>query len=161
MSQIKNLGITINTDAIHHSKKSIALRFIEFLQEFKIDEIEKLLDEDFKDSLNLNKYENLAAIKAVLQKFKEEGDTELTLNQGKCKIKNNRCSKANSDIYQLIGNNSGHTFDFGIDEKKGEITEIYSCMYFYDKHGNKSKNYHTMFVTYALKLADFMKKNKE
>ncbi len=154
MVHTKTLDLIINLefDFIDKNEKSKINRFVQLIKDFDISEAEKLITDDFNtEYTEFNKYHKLAALKKVLLEFRKKGDTELAFQKGQCKEK---CFKRDN-LYQLIGNNSGLTFDFGIIEEDGEIVNFHNCSGFIDQYGWPSNNYKDMQWTYMLKLMEF------
>lgn len=156
MMSTKILGLDILTEFDFNSEKEETRinTFIQMLQSFNLIEAESSISEAYEDKLKMNKYHILAGLKEVLDKFITEGDTELTLKRGYC---SKVCYDGQDEIYQLIGNHSGNSFDFGIMEEGNKISNFHGCMNFVDEQGNASKKYQTMCVAYALKMAQFVK----
>ncbi len=153
MNEMKILGLDITFDLEYKDdkEKNSMHKFAELLSQFNLSGVEKLISEDYKEeNFKANKYHLLIGIKVVLDKFISEGDRKLLVRRGSCAL---NCYKGKDNLYQLIGTTSGHTFDFGIIEKDGEIVNFHACAEFVDEKGKVSENYHTMFITHVLKLA--------
>ncbi len=151
---LPNLEVSLDFNFQNIKEESRIKKFVKLISEFKISDAESYFDAEYADGMKMNQYNILGALNQVLEKFKSEGDTKLSMRRGTCK---KLCFEGQDQLYQLIGNNSGHTFDFGIVEKGGMIVDFHGCMDFIDCNGSPSTKYQTMCVTYALKLSEMKK----
>ncbi|GAA4279167.1 hypothetical protein [Aquimarina mytili] len=151
---LSDLEVSLDFNFKNTKEESRINQFVKIIGNFNVADAENYFDEEYEDSMKMNQYNILAALNQVLEKFKSEGDTKLYMKRGSCK---KLCFEGQDQLYQLVGNNSGHTFDFGIIEKDNKIVDFHGCMGFFDCNGNPSTKYQTMCVTYALKLAEMSK----
>ena len=149
-----NLEIFIDFEFNNSEEKSRINQLVKMLTEFDLVGAEEYFDKDYKDDLKMNRYNVLAALDQVLKKFKLEGDTKLAIKRGYC---SKPCYSGQDEMYQLVGNNSGNTFDFGFMEKENKIVNFYSCMSFVDCNGKPSDKYQKMCFEFVYKLSKMMK----
>jgi len=91
--------------------------------------LEENLDEDKKYE-DKSKWLFLAKLRDKFQWFKEKGDTELTIKQGKC----GWCNKGENG-FRMVGNNSGKWTSYLIikDKEHGEIIDLIECNTFIEE----------------------------
>jgi hypothetical protein len=101
-----------------------ASTIIKFISEMDSEMLSEVLSNDitYQDA---HKELFVDKLNDAFNKFKRENDSHLTPFAGVCKSK--ECTNSGCKGYSFVGNVSGATLDLIIEEKNGEVLDIYHC----------------------------------
>jgi hypothetical protein len=101
-----------------------ARTIIKFISEMDSEMLSEVLSNDitYQDA---NKEVIVDKLSDAFNKFRKENDSYLTPFAGVCNSK--ECTNAGCKGYSFVGNKSGATLDLIIEEKNGEVNDIYHC----------------------------------
>ena len=143
--------IELVSNALQSEGDQFEQAFIDLVKEFRIAEIEPLLEENTQlINEDYGKYHFLAILKAIFLEYEKYGDTRIMVQRGFC---SKQCYGNQDNVYQFKGNQSGKTIAFVIDNQ-GELKTFHPCSDFVDRAGNQAEDYWDLMHVVIKKIID-------